>query len=130
LASDPHGDFQLEQIALERAFAFQNQLDIEGMVLMEDGEPLAFAIGSRLTADTFDIHFEKAREDVDGAYAAINQAFAGHLRQKFPELRWLNREDDLGIEGLRKAKLSYNPNRLVEKHWARLWETEDDRYNP
>ena len=128
--SDPHSDFQLEQTALERAFAFQNQLDIEGMVLMEDGEPLAFAIGSRLNADTFDIHFEKAREDVDGAYAAINQAFASHLRRKFPELRWLNREDDLGIEGLRKAKLSYNPNRLVEKHWARLWETEDDHYNP
>ena len=130
LAADPHGDFHLEQIALERAFAFQNQLEIEGMVLMEEGEPLAFAIGSRLNNDTFDIHFEKAREDIDGAYAAINQAFAHHLRQKYPELLWLNREDDLGIEGLRKAKLSYNPDHLVEKHWARLWETEDEHNKP
>ena len=128
MASDPHADFHLEQLALERAFAFQQQLEIEGMVLMEDGQPLAFAIGSRLNADTFDIHFEKAREDIDGAYAAINQAFAHHLREKYPDLRWLNREDDLGIEGLRKAKLSYNPDHLVEKHWARLWETEDEHY--
>ncbi len=130
LLTDPHGDFHLEKIALERAFAFQKQLEIEGLVLMEHGEPLAFAIGSRLNADTFDIHFEKAREDVDGAYAAINQAFASHLRQKYPELRWLNREDDLGIEGLRKAKLSYNPDHLLEKHWARLWETEDEHEAP
>ena len=128
--TDPHGDFQLEQIALERAFAFQQPLGIEGMVLMENGEPLAFAMGSRLSADTFDIHFEKAREDIDGTYAAINQAFASHLREKHPELRWLNREDDLGLEGLRKAKLSYNPDHLIEKHWARLWETEDEDCNP
>jgi hypothetical protein len=63
---------------------------------------------------------------VDGAYAAINQAFAQHLRDRHPEVRWLNREDDLGIEGLHKAKLSYNPHHLVEKHWARLWEEEDE----
>jgi hypothetical protein len=124
--TDPHKDFHLEQIALERAFAFQAPLGIEGMVLLENGEPLALAMGSRLNADTFDIHFEKAREDIDGAYAAINQAFASYLREKYPELRWLNREDDLGLEGLRKAKLSYNPDHLVEKYWARLWETEDE----
>ena len=128
LASDPLSDFHLEQIALERAFAFQAQLGIEGLVLMEHGQPLAFAIGSRLNDETFDIHFEKAREDVDGAYAAINQAFAQHLQEKYPELKWLNREDDLGIEGLRKAKLSYNPHHLVEKYWARLWEEEYDHY--
>ena len=124
--TDPLGDYHLEQLALERAFAFYAQLQLEGIVLMENGEAIAFAIGSRLNADTFDIHFEKAREDVDGAYAAINRAFARHLREKYPEIRWLNREDDLGIEGLRKAKLSYNPDHLVEKFWARLWESEDE----
>ena len=122
----PEEDFHLEGVALERAFAFQKELGLEGMVLMERGEALAFAMGSRLNADTFDIHFEKARDDVDGAYPAINQAFSSYLRDKYPELRWLNREEDLGIEGLRKAKLSYNPARLLEKHWARLWEDEDD----
>ena len=123
--SDPHADFHLEQVALHRAFAFQAQLGLEGMVLMEEGQVLAFAMGSRLSETTFDIHFEKARDDVDGAYNAINQAFARHLREKYPELQWLNREDDLGIEGLRKAKLSYNPDHMVEKYWARLWEDED-----
>ncbi len=124
--TNPHSDFHLEKLALERAFAFYAQLRLEGMVLVEDGEVIAFAIGSRLNGTTFDIHFEKAREDIDGAYAAINRAFARHLREKYPDLRWLNREDDLGIEGLRKAKLSYNPDRMVEKYWARLWETEDE----
>lgn len=127
---DPELDFHLEKIALERAFAFQQQLELEGMVLVEGGTVIAFAMGSRLNADTFDIHFEKAREDIDGAYAAINQAFASRLRETYPELKWLNREDDLGLEGLRKAKLSYNPARLIQKHWARLWEEEDDHYQP
>ena len=125
---NPEEDFHLEKVALERAFAFQIPLGLEGMVLVEKGQTIAFAMGSRLSGDTFDIHFEKAREDIDGAYAAINQAFSSHLREKYPELKWLNREDDLGIEGLRKAKLSYNPARLLQKHWARLWEDEDDRY--
>lgn len=124
--TDPHEDFHLEKIALSRAFAFQSQLELEGLVLMEEDRVLGFTMGSRLSGDTFDIHFEKAREDVDGAYAAINQAFAAFLREKHPDLRWLNREDDMGMEGLRKAKLSYNPEHLVEKYWARLWEKEDE----
>lgn len=83
-------------------------------------------MGSRLGPDTFDIHFEKAREDVDGAYAAVNCEFARHLRAKYPELRYLNREDDLGLEGLRKAKLSYNPHHMVEKFWAYLEDAADE----
>ena len=90
--------------------------------LAEDGSTL----GSRLSADTYDIHFEKAREDVDGAYPAINQQFAFHLREKHPELRFLDREEDMGLEGLRKSKLSYYPVRLNEKYWARLWEDDDE----
>jgi len=123
---DPHSDFHLEKLALERAFAFQKPLGLEGIVLMENGELLAFAMGSFLSADTFDIHFEKAREDVSGAYNVINREFARHLRQKYPQLKWLNREDDMGLEGLRKAKLSYNPDHMIEKYWARLWEEEDE----
>ena len=84
------------------------------------------AMGSRLSEDTFDIHFEKALDTVDGAYPAICQAFATRLREKYPQLRWLNREDDMGLPGLRKAKLSYNPDHMVEKYWARLWENDDE----
>lgn len=124
--TEPHKDFHLEMLALDRAFAHMDVLNMEGMVLVDAGEVLAFTLGSRLNRDTFDVHFEKAREDVDGAYNAINRAFSQYIREKYPEIRWLNREEDMGIEGLRKAKLSYNPDRLIEKGWARLWETEDE----
>lgn len=123
---DPNMDFHLEKHALDRAFAFQTQLEMEGIVILEQDRVLAFAMGSRLNSDTFDIHFEKAREDIQGTYNLINREFARYLRDKYPEVKWLNREDDLGLEGLRAAKLSYNPTRLLEKYWARLWEDEDE----
>ena len=123
---NPEVDFHLEKLAMDRAFAFQKQLGLEGIVLMDEDEVLAFAMGSFLNQDTFDIHFEKAREDVPGAYNAINREFARHLRAKYPQLRWLNREDDMGLEGLRKAKLSYYPDHMVEKYWAKRWEEEND----
>ena len=123
---DPTMDFHLEKLALDRAFAFHAQLALEGIVLVEDGQVLAFTMGSRMNRDTFDIHFEKAREDIQGAYNIINREFARYLRDKYPDAKWLNREDDMGLEGLRSAKLSYNPDRLLEKYWARLWEEEDE----
>lgn len=126
LAENPQADFHLEQRALGRAFANREALGLEGMLLVENGEVIAMTMGSPLSADTFDIHFEKAREDIDGAYPAINQAFAAHLHEKYPDLKYLNREDDMGIPGLRKAKLSYNPHHLVVKFWARLWEDDDE----
>lgn len=126
LAEDPMADFHLEQQAIRRAFAHRQELGLEGLVLEEKGELIAMALGSRLSDDTFDIHFEKAREDVDGAYPAINQAFAAHLQAKYPQLRYLNREDDMGLPGLRQAKLSYNPDHMVVKFWARLWEDADE----
>lgn len=123
---DDDRDYHLEQHALHRAFCHMEELDLEGIMLTENGRILAFAIGSPLSEITFDIHFEKAAEDVDGAYPAINQAFAAHLREKYPHLQYLDREDDMGIPGLRKAKLSYNPDHLVVKFWARLWEDDDE----
>ena len=120
--TDPTGDYMLEKRAICRAFRHFEELGLEGLVLMENGEVLAMTMGSRLSADTFDIHFEKAREDVDGAYAAINCEFARHLRLAHPELRFLDREEDMGLEGLRKAKLSYLPHHMTEKYWAYLTE--------
>lgn len=79
-------------------------------------------MGSPLSHDTFDVHFEKARWDVDGAYAAINRAFAQYIREKFTQIRFLDREEDMGLEGLRKAKESYHPHHLVEKGMAYLME--------
>ena len=111
---------------MDRAFAFQNQLGLEGIVMVDGGEILAFTMGSFLSDDTFDVHFEKAREDIQGAYNAINCHFARYLRLKYPDVNYMNREDDMGIEGLRKAKLSYCPDHMVEKSWALLREDSDD----
>ena len=120
--TDPEGDYLLEQLALKRVFKHFDELDMEGCVLMEGGQALALAMGSRMSPTTFDIQFEKGREDVDGAYAAINCEFARYLRLKYPEAQFLNREEDMGLEGLRKAKLSYLPHHMVEKYWAYLVE--------
>ena len=122
LREDPQGDYHMEQVALSKALTHFQALEMEGLVLMDGETALAVTLGSRLSPDTFDIHFEKARPEAEGAYAAINCEFARYLREKFPELRYLNREDDMGLEGLRKAKLSYYPHHLVEKCWACLLE--------
>ena len=120
--SDPHSDVYMERVAAKKALEHWQELGLEGLVLMLEDRPVAATVASRLCGDTFDVHFEKAAEDVDGAYPVINREFAGYLRSKYPEVKWLNREDDLGIEGLRKAKLSYHPAFLLEKHWAALKE--------
>ncbi len=122
LAADPTASFYLEQAAISRALQHRQALGVEGLVLLCDGKVIAMTMASPLSADTFDIHFEKAAEGYDGAYAAINREFARHLREKYPALQWLNREDDMGLEGLRKAKLSYYPDKLIEKWWACLKE--------
>ena len=122
LEENPHADYHMEQAAVKKALEKWELLELEGLILENDGTAMAIAIGSRLSADTFDIHFEKALSATDGTYAAINNGFARYLREKYPEVRFLNREDDLGLEGLRKAKLSYNPHHMVEKSWAHLLE--------
>lgn len=122
LREEPHGDYYMERVALNKALTHRHALGMDGLVLAEGEQILAFTMGSLLNGETFDVHFEKAVSDADGAYAAVNRAFAQYLREKYPRLRYLNREDDLGLEGLRKAKLSYCPHHMVEKSWACLRE--------
>lgn len=120
--SDPQGDYLLENLAMARAFNHFDDLGMDGIALMDEGRILAVTMGSRLSRNTFDIHFEKASEDASGAYTAINCHFARYLRLKYPELEYMNREDDLGLEGLRNAKLSYRPHHIAEKYWAYVQE--------
>ena len=122
LEESPYGDYHMEQAALERAFRDYDALGMEGLVLLGGEDVLGFTIASRPQEDTFDVHFEKAVSDVQGAYAAINYEFARYIRQKYPSVRYLNREDDMGLEGLRKAKRSYHPHHMIEKFWACLLE--------
>ena len=121
-------DAGMELVALNRAFAHWKELGMEGLVLYVGNQVIAMTMGSRLDGETFDVHFEKADLDYPGAYAVINRAFARHIRDKYPAVRFLNREEDMGIEGLRKAKLSYHPHHMVEKCWAHLMTEEFHDY--
>ena len=122
LEENPNGDFHMERAALEKAFSHFSELGMEGLLLRNGEDVLAVTLGSRMSNDTFDVHFEKARADVQGAYTAINREFACYIRSKYPDVRFLNREEDMGLEGLRKAKLSYYPHHRVEKCWGCLLE--------
>ena len=107
-----------ERHALSRAFTYYEALGLSGLLLRVEGQVAAFTIGSPIGSDTFDIHFEKAYSELQGAYPMVNREFARWLRAHRPGLCWLNREDDMGMEGLRKAKLSYYLDRMVEKFMA------------
>lgn len=99
------------------ALSHLKELDMIGIILRVDGKIVAFSAGSRLNHNTVAVHIEKALSDIQGAYPAINQQFAKFASEYYGEdILFFNREDDLGIEGLRKAKLSYNPSSLVEKY--------------
>ena len=79
---------------------------------------LAVTLGSRLTGESFDVQFEKASADAEGAYTMINCEFAKFIREKYPDIRYLDREEDMGIDGLRRAKQSYHPHHMIEKFSA------------
>ena len=119
---NPDGDYMMERCAIEKALKHYKESGLSGLLITSGGEALAMTIGSKLSPDTFDVHFEKARADVNGAYTVINYEFARYIREKFPEIKYLDREEDMGIEGLRRAKESYKPHHLIEKYWAHLSE--------
>ena len=121
-------DAGMELVALNRAFTHWQALGLEGLVLYVGSQAVAMTMGSFLGEDTVDVHFEKADLDYNGAYAVINRAFARHIREKYPQVKFLNREEDMGLEGLRKAKLSYHPHHMVEKCWAHLMTEEFHDY--
>ncbi len=112
---NPEKDFELEKEALAKALDQFEAAKLVGLVLWIEDQVAAFTVASRFYADTFDVHFEKADTAFDGAYTAINCEFARYLREQHPEVQYLDREEDMGLPGLRKAKLSYRPHHLVEK---------------
>ncbi len=103
-----------ERRATERAFAAFDELELEGAILCVDGKTAAFTVGS-VSGDTLDVHFEKALPDLAGAYPVINREFVRMMLRKHPDLALVNREDDMGLENLRRAKLSYRPALLLRK---------------
>ena len=95
-------------------YAIRNRetLGMKGGALRAGGDIVAITLGERLTEDTFVVHFEKAFPQIQGAYPMINREF---VRNELEEYTYVNREEDLGDEGLRKAKLSYRPERILDK---------------
>ena len=103
---------QAEQRALHRAFDNFEALGLRGLVLYANGAPAAFSYGTPINNDTFCIHIEKYDAEVQGAATMINRLMAQSLEEEF---EFVNREDDLGLEGLRFAKMSYHPTILLDK---------------
>ena len=104
--------------AIEEMFTHYEELGFLGGMLYQNGEPVAFTAGTKLDNEVFDTHFEKALPGVEGAYTMVNREFARLVRAEYPDIEAFNREEDMGIEGLRKAKLSYHPDILLMKYFA------------
>lgn len=118
LAMHPYSDMTEEQTALSKAFDSFAQLHMEGIAIDTSDGIVAFCMGNRIRKDTFDVNFEKALPEINGAYPMVNREFSRRIHAKYPEVQFMNREDDMGIEGLRKAKESYYPDILLEKFVA------------
>ena len=112
---DPE-ELEDEHKAISRAFEHFEYLGLEGGALYLGDRMIAFTIGEKISSDTYNVHFEKAHAEIQGAYPMINREFVRQVLRLHPEIVYINREDDMGVEGLRKAKLSYDPAFLVEKY--------------
>lgn len=108
-----------ETISILEALYLRDELELHGVLIRAEGKVVAFSLGSFTTPECFDVHYEKAFGEIQGAYPVVNREMARMIRAQYPQVKWFNREDDLGLEGLRKAKLSYYPDILLEKCSAR-----------
>lgn len=102
-----------EDRAIYEALCNFGRLDYQGGAILIEDRVEAFSLGEPLNPETAVIHIEKGNPEVPGIYAAINQRFAA---EAWAGLAWINREQDLGLDGLRQAKESYNPRHLVDKY--------------
>lgn len=114
---DDDEDKNAEMCVTMNALRLMKELEFTGGLIRVDGRVVAFAIGEPLQEDMFCVHIEKALTEYQGAYAMINQQFALHACKGY---RYVNREEDTGSEGLRRAKESYRPVFLLNKGYAHL----------
>jgi len=108
---------EAENVAIRTAFENFDYLGVTGGAVYVDGRLEAFTLAERLNSDTLVIHFEKANPEIEGLYQLINQRFC---QEALKDFKFVNREQDLDIPGLRKAKQSYYPHHMVEKYIARI----------
>ena len=109
---------RLEHQSIELALQNTGLLNLRGGVLYIKGQPAAMTLAAPISPDVLDVIYEKSFGEYEhnGAYAVINQQFA----RRCTSFLYLNREEDMGVEGLRKAKLSYKPEMILEKFYGVL----------
>jgi len=105
-----------EFLAFKNFIEYFPKLNASGGIILVEGKVVAFSFGEKLNENTFVIHFEKADSSYTGSYQIINQLFV--QSEAYGKYAFVNREQDMGIEGLRKAKLSYAPFKLLKKYMA------------
>lgn len=118
---DPDDAFESDYRMIENLFSHRDSLQIRGGLIEINGSIRAFSVGSLGNGDTAYMHFEKADPSFDGIYAAINRLT---IENEFPDAVYVNREEDMGIPGLRKSKESYDPLLLRKKY--RAWPVRRD----
>ena len=106
-----------EQAAIQEIFDNFSAFKLKGGAILLNDRVVAFTFGEKLNSDTAVIHVEKADPTIRGIYVAINQNFVKH---EWSDMIYINREEDMGIDGLRKAKESYRPIKMIEKFNATL----------
>lgn len=118
IADEPDDPFiGYERAAIREIFADFDYFKLRGGAIRLDNKIIAFTYGEQLNDDTAVVHVEKADPDIRGAYPAINQ---GYVANTWCGMTYINREEDMGHEGLRKAKESYKPEKMIEKFNAEL----------
>lgn len=106
-----------EWTAVREGLAAYETLGLQGEAVLIGDKVEAFTFGELLNEQTAVVHIEKANPEIPGLYSVVNQLFC---QKYWSGVSFINREQDLGEEGLRKAKLSYHPIRLVEKYRLEL----------
>ena len=108
-----HGYLLYELHAIKELLKHKDELNLKAMAVYVDDKVSSFTIGEKINDDTAIIQIEKADPKINGLYTFINRSF---LQEYFTDVKYVNREQDLGIEGLRKAKNSYYPIKLEKKY--------------
>jgi len=112
-----NNDLEVEKSAIAEILNYDIGVDYKAGAIRVDDKVVAFSIGERICDDMACVYFEKADTDIKGAFNIINNEF---VKNEFPDVHYINRQEDLGLPGLIQAKMSYNPVFKVRNYSIRL----------